>query len=71
MWFVVFVLDICLLTGDADTVGAITGQIAGSIYGYENIPMEWIESVQQWDNGGDLAFKAHMLYHMRQTEVYL
>ena len=26
------------LGDDADTVGAVTGQIAGSIYGYSNIP---------------------------------
>lgn len=29
------------LGDDADTVGAVTGQIAGAKYGYEAIPVEW------------------------------
>ena len=29
------------LGGDADTIGAITGGIAGALYGYENIPERW------------------------------
>lgn len=31
------------LGGDTDTVGALTGLLAGIIYGYEEIPNEWIE----------------------------
>lgn len=27
--------------GDADTIGAITGGLAGAIYGYKQIPMKW------------------------------
>ena len=33
------------LGGDADTIGAITGQIAGSIYGFESIPERWIKGL--------------------------
>lgn len=33
------------LGGDTDTIGAITGSIAGILYGYENIPVEWIEKI--------------------------
>lgn len=29
------------LADDADTVGAITGQIAGAAYGVSSIPEEW------------------------------
>lgn len=29
------------LAGDADTVGAVTGQIAGAKYGLEAIPQRW------------------------------
>ena len=29
---------------DTDTIGAITGALAGIIYGYENIPIKWINS---------------------------
>jgi len=31
------------LGDDADTVAAVTGQIAGAFYGYSNIPKEWLE----------------------------
>jgi len=32
---------------DADTVGAITGQLAGACYGLENIPHQWIQELKQ------------------------
>lgn len=31
------------LGDDADTVGAVTGQLAGALYGYDAIPKEWLE----------------------------
>lgn len=36
------------LGGDADTIGAVCGQIAGARYGYSSIPREWVESVKDW-----------------------
>ena len=33
------------LGGDADTVAAITGQLAGAIYGKRGIPAHWIERI--------------------------
>ena len=33
------------LAGDSDTVGAVTGQIAGAIYGYDSIPKRWIDQL--------------------------
>lgn len=43
--------DGCLLAvnlgNDADTTGAVYGQIAGSYYGYDKIPKKWIEKI--WD----------------------
>lgn len=30
------------LAGDADTVGAVTGQIAGAIFGASDIPERWL-----------------------------
>ena len=30
------------LGGDADTIGAVYGQLAGAYYGYENIPADWL-----------------------------
>ena len=35
------------LGGDADTNGAIYGQLAGAYYGYKKIPKEWREEVYQ------------------------
>lgn len=31
--------------GDADTIAAITGSLAGARFGYENIPVKWIEQL--------------------------
>jgi ADP-ribosyl-[dinitrogen reductase] hydrolase len=33
------------LGDDADTVGAVTGQFAGAIYGLGGIPMRWLEQL--------------------------
>ncbi len=30
------------LGGDSDTVGAVTGQLAGAVYGASFIPREWL-----------------------------
>lgn len=34
------------LGGDADTIAAIAGGLAGAIYGYETIPARWIAALQ-------------------------
>jgi ADP-ribosyl-[dinitrogen reductase] hydrolase len=36
--------------GDADTVGAVAGMIAGRLYGYSNIPKRWLDVLVQHDN---------------------
>ena len=33
------------LGGDADTVGAIYGQLAGAYYGFEEIPPDWVQGL--------------------------
>ena len=48
--------------GDADTVAAITGQLAGALYGVEAIPPSWVEAVERWDGGGGTARRAHCLF---------
>jgi ADP-ribosylglycohydrolase len=37
------------LGGDADTVGAVTGQIAGALYGMSSIQQEWIDDLHHKD----------------------
>ena len=37
------------LGGDADTIGAVCGQVAGSYYGYSAIPRRWVEKVKDWE----------------------
>ena len=41
------VLKAVNLGEDTDTVGAITGALAGLYYGEEGIPAEWIEAIQR------------------------
>merc|ERR1712232_1539816 len=53
------------LNGDADTVGSITGQIAGSLYGIDTIPKEWIKAIQQWDNNGNTLLTAGKLLNIQ------
>lgn len=47
------------LGDDADTVAAITGQLAGAFYGIENIPEEW---VQKLTNSEGIISLAERLY---------
>lgn len=35
------------LGDDSDTVGAIAGGLAGLFYGYDNIPSEWLQTIQR------------------------
>lgn len=47
--------------GDADTVGAVTGMIAGRLYGYNNIPKRWLEKLHKHD---ELLAMADKLYKL-------
>lgn len=40
---------------DTDTTGAVAGGLAGIIYGYDNIPKEWINQIARKDEVVDLA----------------
>lgn len=50
--------------GDADTVGAVTGMIAGRIYGYDAIPQRWLDALVDHSK---LLATATMLYNMGNT----
>lgn len=49
------------LCGDADTLGSVVGQLAGAKYGYNSIPIQWLQSIQYWDNN-TILYRAHLLY---------
>jgi ADP-ribosyl-[dinitrogen reductase] hydrolase len=54
------VLKAVNLGGDADTVGAVFGQLAGAIYGAKGIPREWRGRIAQ---AGEIAELADALAH--------
>ena len=54
------------LGGDADTVGAVTGQIAGRIYGYEGIPENWRNLLHDHDK---ILTAADDLYALRPIDI--
>ena len=41
------IVEAANLGGDADTIAAITGGLAGAIYGYNEIPQRWIQTLNQ------------------------
>ena len=43
------VLKAVNLGGDTDTIAAVSGGLAGIIYGYEDIPIKWINNLQRKD----------------------
>ena len=42
------------LGGDADSIGAVYGQIAGAFYGFEAIPKRWLNSVKDYNKINEL-----------------
>jgi ADP-ribosylglycohydrolase len=55
--------DLC---GDADTVAAVTGQLAGAIYGMNAIPTDWQSAVERWDES-DIKCRAVLLFEAGLT----
>jgi ADP-ribosyl-[dinitrogen reductase] hydrolase len=51
------------LGGDADTVGAVCGALAGAHYGLESIPRRWIRSLEDWGHISNLAARIYALVH--------
>lgn len=47
--------------GDADSTGAICGQIAGAFYGIDAIDKRFIKRLNQWDDG-ETALRGALLY---------
>ena len=55
------------LGGDADTIGAVTGQLAGAYYGASAIPARWLDKLAHRDMIIDLAVG---LYEKKLPERY-
>merc|ERR1719401_2286486 len=49
------------LCGDADTVAAVVGQLAGAMYGESAIPKLWLQHISRWDTG-DIRVRACLLF---------
>jgi ADP-ribosylglycohydrolase len=49
------VLKAVNLGGDTDTTGAVTGGLAGLLYGFDNIPSNWIKQIARKDDIENLA----------------
>jgi ADP-ribosylglycohydrolase len=45
------------LGGDTDTTGTVAGGLAGLYYGYDNIPVNWINTIARKDDINELANK--------------
>ena len=63
--FVDAILKVVNLRGDADSVGSVVGQIAGAYYGIDNIPKEWINTINKWD-GNEIALRGYILCHLME-----
>lgn len=46
--------DVVSLGEDADTTGAVTGGLAGTYYGIESIPREWLERIEAREYAGEI-----------------
>ena len=53
--------------GDADTTGAICGQICGAFYGFENINPILRRNLSLWDRN-EIALRAVLLYSLQQFD---
>ena len=57
------IIKVVNLCGDADSVGAVVGQIAGAYYGIQSIPPKWIETISKWDNF-EIPLRGYILQKM-------
>lgn len=50
------------LCADTDTIGGITGALAGLVYGFDNIPSEWVDKIVMKDEIMDMIDTFAQLY---------
>ena len=56
------VLKAVNLGGDTDTIGAITGSLAGIFYGEDNIPVKWRANIQKYQYIKEIAERFYNQY---------
>ncbi len=59
------VLKAINLGDDTDTIGALTGALAGLVYGVNSIPQKWLDSLQRKDYLDDMVNKYIELIQLR------
>ena len=64
------VLKAVNLGDDADTTGAITGQVAGAYYGKSGIPIDWLKKLAWYEYIDDLAEKLNEKSKERLTALF-
>jgi ADP-ribosyl-[dinitrogen reductase] hydrolase len=55
--FEISLMSVLNCGGDTDTVGAITGALAGISVGAQGLPREWIDGICEWPRGVSLLIK--------------
>ena len=55
------------LRGDSDSVASVVGQITGAYYPIEDMPFDWIESINKWDKG-EIALRGYMLSRLHTNK---
>jgi ADP-ribosylglycohydrolase len=55
--------------GDSDSVCAVTGQMAGAIYGWKQIRTAWIDKILKWDKDDFILLRGYKLFY-RHPKVY-
>jgi len=53
------------MRGDADSVAAVCGQIAGAFYGMNGVPQKWISQVLEHDPFGLIPYRCYLLYYKK------
>ena len=56
------------LRGDADSLGAVIGQLAGAYYGLDGIPEDWIKTIHIWDPKFEIALRGYILCHLYDSK---
>jgi ADP-ribosylglycohydrolase len=57
------------LCGDADTVAAVVGQMAGAFYGFTTFPPEWMDNLYKYDHG-EIAIRTLILFVLADKIIY-